>query len=69
MQREKHFIDAKLNVFWNVRLCCYMSPLEFVLTTKIGRLLESILNLQELPEESEVLVVCPGCSDETVAVV
>ena len=21
VQREKHFIDAKMNVFWNVRLC------------------------------------------------
>jgi biofilm PGA synthesis N-glycosyltransferase PgaC len=35
----------------------------------IGRLLDNILNLQELPEKSEVLVVCSGCSDDTVAVV
>jgi biofilm PGA synthesis N-glycosyltransferase PgaC len=35
----------------------------------IGRLLDNILNLQELPKKSEVLVVCSGCSDDTVAVV
>ena len=35
----------------------------------IGRLLDNILNLQELPEKSEVLVVCSGCSDGTVAIV
>jgi cellulose synthase/poly-beta-1,6-N-acetylglucosamine synthase-like glycosyltransferase len=35
----------------------------------IGRLLDNILNLQKLPEKSEVLVVCSVCSDVTVAVV
>jgi biofilm PGA synthesis N-glycosyltransferase PgaC len=35
----------------------------------IGRLLDNILNLQELPEKSEVLVICSGCSDGTVAAV
>jgi poly-beta-1,6-N-acetyl-D-glucosamine synthase len=32
----------------------------------IGRLLENILNQQELSFESEVLVVCSGCTDRTV---
>ena len=35
----------------------------------IGRLLDNILNLQELTEKSEVLAVCSVCSDDTVAVV
>jgi biofilm PGA synthesis N-glycosyltransferase PgaC len=35
----------------------------------IGRLLNNILNEQELPDESEILVVCSGCTDKTVEVV
>ncbi len=34
----------------------------------IGQLLESVLNEQELPSESEVLVVCSGCTDDTVEI-
>jgi len=35
----------------------------------IGKLLSNILNEQELPAESEVLVVCSGCTDNTVEIV
>src|SRR3990170_7734178 len=35
----------------------------------IGKLLNNILNEQELPAESEVLVVCSGCKDNTVEIV
>jgi cellulose synthase/poly-beta-1,6-N-acetylglucosamine synthase-like glycosyltransferase len=35
----------------------------------IGKLLDNILNLQELPSKSEVLVVCSGCTDNTVSLV
>jgi cellulose synthase/poly-beta-1,6-N-acetylglucosamine synthase-like glycosyltransferase len=35
----------------------------------IGKLLTNILSLQELPARSEVLVVCSGCTDSTVAIV
>jgi cellulose synthase/poly-beta-1,6-N-acetylglucosamine synthase-like glycosyltransferase len=35
----------------------------------IGQLLHSVLYEQELPAESEVLVVCSGCTDNTVEIV
>src|SRR4030066_178653 len=35
----------------------------------IGKLLDNILNKQELPPGSEVLVVCSGCTDNTVPIV
>ena len=35
----------------------------------IGKLLDNILNQQELPLGSEVLVVCSGCTDNTVPIV
>jgi cellulose synthase/poly-beta-1,6-N-acetylglucosamine synthase-like glycosyltransferase len=35
----------------------------------IGKLLNNILFEQELPPKSEVLVVCSGCTDETVKIV
>ncbi len=34
----------------------------------IGNLLDNILNDQELPPRSEVLVVCSGCTDKTVEI-
>ena len=35
----------------------------------IGKLLNNILTKQKLPAESEVLVVCSGCTDQTVEIV
>lgn len=34
----------------------------------LGKLLENILNEQELSHESEILVVCSGCTDNTVGI-
>ena len=34
----------------------------------IGQLHESVLHEQELPLESEVLIVCSGCTDNTVEI-
>jgi len=46
-----------------VGICAYNEGIN------IGKLLNNILNLQELPAKSEVLVVCSGCTDSTVAIV
>src|SRR4030067_3807383 len=46
-----------------VGICAYNEGMN------IGRLLSNILTDQELPAESQVLVVCSGCTDNTVEVV
>ena len=46
-----------------VGICAYNEGMN------IGKLLDNILTEQELPIESEVLVVCSGCTDNTVAIV
>src|SRR3990170_3299895 len=46
-----------------VGICAYNEGMN------IGELLNNILKEQELPAESEVLVVCSGCTDNTVEVV
>jgi cellulose synthase/poly-beta-1,6-N-acetylglucosamine synthase-like glycosyltransferase len=46
-----------------VGICAYNE------SKNIGKLLDNILNQQELPPESEVIVVCSGCTDNTVEIV
>jgi cellulose synthase/poly-beta-1,6-N-acetylglucosamine synthase-like glycosyltransferase len=46
-----------------VGICAYNEGMN------IGRLLNNILNLQDLPAKSEILVVCSGCTDSTVPIV
>ena len=47
----------------SVGICAYNEGLN------IGPLLSNVLYGQELPLESEVLVVCSGCTDKTVSIV
>src|SRR3972149_9004764 len=46
-----------------VGICAYNEGMN------IGKLLNNILNQQELPPNSEVLIVCSGCTDNTVPIV
>jgi cellulose synthase/poly-beta-1,6-N-acetylglucosamine synthase-like glycosyltransferase len=46
-----------------VGICAYNEAMN------IGKLLSNIFNQQELPPESEVIVVCSGCTDNTVPIV
>lgn len=46
-----------------VGICAYNEGMN------IGKLLNNILSLQDLPAQSEVLVVCSGCTDNTVSIV
>ena len=46
-----------------VGICAYNEGMN------IGKLLHNILKVQELPVNSEVLVVCSGCTDNTVQIV
>lgn len=48
-----------LNKQITVGICAYNEG------NNIGRLLKNILHEQELSADSEVLVVCSGCTDET----
>jgi cellulose synthase/poly-beta-1,6-N-acetylglucosamine synthase-like glycosyltransferase len=52
-----------LSISLTVGICAHNESMN------IGRLLNNILTEQELPAESEVLVVCSGCTDNTVAIV
>lgn len=46
-----------------VGICAYNEAMN------IGNLLENILEEQELPPNSEVMVICSGCTDDTVEIV
>ena len=46
-----------------VGICAYNEDMN------IGKLLNNILNRQDLPPDSEVMVVCSGCTDGTVPIV
>src|SRR4030067_1952908 len=46
-----------------VGICAYNEDMN------IGKLLNNILNRQDLPPDSEVMVVCSGCTDGTVPLV
>jgi len=46
-----------------IGICAYNEELN------IGRLLRNILFIQKLPQNSEILVVCSGCTDNTVRIV
>lgn len=46
-----------------VGICAYNEE------NNIGKLLDNILKKQNLPEASEILVVCSGCTDKTVDIV
>jgi cellulose synthase/poly-beta-1,6-N-acetylglucosamine synthase-like glycosyltransferase len=46
-----------------VGICAYNEGMN------IGKLLNNILSQQDLPAKSEVLVVCSGCTDNTVSIV
>jgi cellulose synthase/poly-beta-1,6-N-acetylglucosamine synthase-like glycosyltransferase len=53
------FLSSQLTV----GICAYNEA------KNIGNLLNSILNKQSLPADSEVLVVCSGCTDSTTEIV
>jgi biofilm PGA synthesis N-glycosyltransferase PgaC len=52
-----------LSIELTVGICAYNEGMN------IGKLLHNILYLQNLPAESEILVVCSGCTDNTVSTV
>ena len=54
---------VKLSCEVTVGICAYNEE------NNIGRLLDNILEEQNLPIESEIFVVCSGCTDNTVNIV
>jgi glycosyltransferase involved in cell wall biosynthesis len=47
----------------SVGICAYNEE------ENIGALLENLLTQQSLPHNSEIIVVCSGCTDETPSIV